>query len=132
MESNSHRSIFVGCDTSEIGYRLYEPFSRKIILSRDVVFDEDSSWNRSENSKGTISVPFLDVEEGTTSEQIKGSAKIDVSQVSTPFTSQSGEIQDASGPNSHREIKLSKSYAFTPQRWRNLNNVFTKLQCLHY
>lgn len=42
MENNNHKCIFVGYDTSEMGYRLYEPLSRKIILSKVVVFDEEA------------------------------------------------------------------------------------------
>ncbi|KAM2949706.1 hypothetical protein FF1_036572 [Malus domestica] len=45
LQENSHKCIFVGYGTSEKGYRLFDPISRKIILSRDVTFDESASWN---------------------------------------------------------------------------------------
>lgn len=43
LEENSHKCIFVGYGIYEKGYRLFDPKSRKIILSRDVHFDEDAS-----------------------------------------------------------------------------------------
>ncbi|CAL9003906.1 unnamed protein product [Prunus brigantina] len=44
LEENSHKCIFVGYGLCEKGYRLYDPKTRKIILSRDVYFDEEASW----------------------------------------------------------------------------------------
>ncbi|CAN6562150.1 unnamed protein product [Malus baccata var. baccata] len=38
-------NIFDGYGASEKGYRLFDPISRKIILSRDVTFDENNSWD---------------------------------------------------------------------------------------
>lgn len=37
LESNNHKCIFVNYFTSEKGYRLYEPLSKKIILSRNCI-----------------------------------------------------------------------------------------------
>ncbi|XP_068340488.1 uncharacterized protein [Pyrus communis] len=45
LEEKSHKCIFVGYDASEKGYRLFDSISRKIILSRDVTFDKNASWN---------------------------------------------------------------------------------------
>ncbi|KAI5341772.1 hypothetical protein L3X38_009647 [Prunus dulcis] len=43
LEENSYKCIFVGYGLCEKGYRVYDPRTRKIILSRDVHFDETAS-----------------------------------------------------------------------------------------
>ncbi|CAL9002440.1 unnamed protein product [Prunus brigantina] len=44
LEENSHKCIFVGYGLCEKGYRLFDPSTRKVILSRDVQFDENGLW----------------------------------------------------------------------------------------
>ncbi|KAL0544873.1 hypothetical protein IC582_020003 [Cucumis melo] len=41
----SEKYVFVGYDASSKGYTLYNPVTKKTIVSRDVVFDEEASWN---------------------------------------------------------------------------------------
>lgn len=36
--------IFIGYDDSSKAYRLIHPVSKKLIISRDVIFDEESAW----------------------------------------------------------------------------------------
>ncbi|KAM2852430.1 hypothetical protein PS2_028426 [Malus domestica] len=45
LEKSSNKGVFVGYGTSEKGHRVYNVLTQKIILSRDVIFDEDSMWN---------------------------------------------------------------------------------------
>ena len=47
----------MGYGTSEKGFRVFDPITKKIILSRDVVFDENGRWNWEANSKKYFSVP---------------------------------------------------------------------------
>ena len=37
--------MFVGYDASSKGYTLYNPNNNKVMVSRDVEFDEKASWN---------------------------------------------------------------------------------------
>lgn len=89
--------------------------ARRRSYSQEIVLDEDIYWNWSENSEGDVSVPILPKEEGTTSEHIEGTIEADDTQVSTPFTEESKDIQDAYGASSQRNVELSQSYDFTPQ-----------------
>ena len=43
LDDKSTKCIFIGYSTETKGYKLYDPTSKKIIVSRDVVFDEDSN-----------------------------------------------------------------------------------------
>ncbi|KAM1017140.1 hypothetical protein COP2_047964 [Malus domestica] len=45
LEKLSNKGVFVGYGTKEKGHRVYNLLAQKIILSRDVIFDEDSTWN---------------------------------------------------------------------------------------
>ncbi|CAB4035798.1 Hypothetical predicted protein, partial [Paramuricea clavata] len=40
-DSKTKKCIFVGYSISSKGYRLYDPKTRKLHISRDVLFDED-------------------------------------------------------------------------------------------
>ncbi|GKC39790.1 retrovirus-related pol polyprotein from transposon TNT 1-94, partial [Tanacetum coccineum] len=44
LEDKSQKFIFVGYCTQSKAYRLYDPTHEKIVVSRNVVFDESSSW----------------------------------------------------------------------------------------
>ncbi|GKA56164.1 indole-3-acetic acid-amido synthetase GH3.17 [Tanacetum coccineum] len=49
MEKRAVRCIFVGYDGQRKGWRCFDPTTRKCYTSRDVVFDEASSWWSSNN-----------------------------------------------------------------------------------
>ncbi|CAL2247830.1 unnamed protein product [Prunus armeniaca] len=57
LEENSHKCIFVGYELCEKGYMLFDPSIRKVILSRDVQFDENGSWKWENASEGEMTVP---------------------------------------------------------------------------
>ena len=45
LAGKSQKHVFIGYCTQSKAYRLYEPISKKINISRNVVFDEDACWN---------------------------------------------------------------------------------------
>jgi len=45
LDDKSGKFIFVGYDQSSRGYKLYNPENNKIVISRDVVFDEEGEWD---------------------------------------------------------------------------------------
>ena len=45
LEDKSMNCILLGVSDESKGYRLYDPVAKKIIVSRDVVFDKDCVWN---------------------------------------------------------------------------------------
>ena len=48
MDKKVVRCIFIGYDSQRKGWRCYDPTTRKCYTSRNVVFDESSSWWSSE------------------------------------------------------------------------------------
>ncbi|KAK4398435.1 Retrovirus-related Pol polyprotein from transposon TNT 1-94 [Sesamum angolense] len=45
LEEKTEKGIFLGYSTQSKGYRIYSLKTKKLIISRDVEFDEDAMWN---------------------------------------------------------------------------------------
>jgi len=45
LDDKIEKFIFVGYDQSSKGYKLYNPKNNKIVISWDVVFDEEGEWD---------------------------------------------------------------------------------------
>ncbi|KAJ4723526.1 Retrovirus-related Pol polyprotein from transposon TNT 1-94 [Melia azedarach] len=45
LDDKSESFIFIGYDSSSKGYKLYNPNNKKIVISRDVIFDEEGEWD---------------------------------------------------------------------------------------
>src|ERR1044072_5809073 len=48
LDHKSSRCIFIGFNKGVKGYKLWDPVKKKVVVSRDVIFDEQSMLNRSE------------------------------------------------------------------------------------
>jgi hypothetical protein len=46
--------VLLGVSAESKAYRLYDPMSQRIIVSRDVVFEEDKSWDWDKSHEGAI------------------------------------------------------------------------------
>ncbi|BBG92676.1 multidrug resistance-associated protein 9, partial [Prunus dulcis] len=69
LDSASNRCVFLGYGSCEKGYRLYNIATEKVIISRDVVFNEEASWDWNAQQECSVSVPLTEV----VSEKEKGS-----------------------------------------------------------
>ncbi|GJX04969.1 retrovirus-related pol polyprotein from transposon TNT 1-94 [Tanacetum coccineum] len=47
----NRKCVLLGVSDESKAYRLYDPVSKKIIVSRDVIFEEDESWNWANSSE---------------------------------------------------------------------------------
>ncbi|KAK4435331.1 hypothetical protein Salat_0696500 [Sesamum alatum] len=63
LDDKSARYVFIGYDQSPKGYKLYNPSSEKIVISRDVEFDEEDIWEWNDQNKNDRYSPFFDDEE---------------------------------------------------------------------
>ncbi|GJR31714.1 retrovirus-related pol polyprotein from transposon TNT 1-94, partial [Tanacetum coccineum] len=73
LDDRSEKHVFVGYDKRSKGYKLYNPVTKKVVVSRDVEFDEDGSWDWSigENERYDF-LPITDEEEtGESGEEVK-------------------------------------------------------------
>ncbi|XP_074351679.1 uncharacterized protein LOC141690813 [Apium graveolens] len=51
LEAKSHCCVFFGASEETKAHRLYDATSKKIIISQDVVFEEDGQWDWEKSSK---------------------------------------------------------------------------------
>ncbi|GJY66091.1 retrovirus-related pol polyprotein from transposon TNT 1-94 [Tanacetum coccineum] len=64
LDDRSKKHVFVGYDKQSKGYKLYNPVTRKVVVSRDVEFEEEGSWDWSiEENERYDFVPMIDEEE---------------------------------------------------------------------
>nr|GEY71933.1 putative copia-type polyprotein [Tanacetum cinerariifolium] len=54
LDDKSKKCVFLGVSKESKAYRLYDPVSIKIIVSRDVVFDEEASWDWEKSHKESV------------------------------------------------------------------------------
>lgn len=45
LDDRSDKCIFLGYDEESKAYKLYKPITKKVIISRDVLFKEEDSWD---------------------------------------------------------------------------------------
>ncbi|CAL5371264.1 unnamed protein product [Camellia sinensis] len=45
LDAKSFTCVLLGVSEESKAYRLYDPIAKKVVISRDVVFEEDKSWN---------------------------------------------------------------------------------------
>nr|KYP35468.1 Retrovirus-related Pol polyprotein from transposon TNT 1-94 [Cajanus cajan] len=53
LDDKSSKCVFLGVSEESKAYRLYNPSTKKIVISRDVIFAEDEVWNWNNTEKTT-------------------------------------------------------------------------------
>ena len=59
LDDKSVKCVLLGVSEESKAYRLYDPVSQKIIISRDVKFEEENSWDWDKSHEETI-IAYLD------------------------------------------------------------------------
>jgi len=49
LDDRSRKLVHLGTEPGSKAYRLLDPVNRKIVVSRDVVFDEEKGWDWNHN-----------------------------------------------------------------------------------
>ena len=61
LDDRSEKCIFVGYSETSKAYKLFNPITNKVVISKDVIFMEDKSWDWSQEINGSSAV-ILDEE----------------------------------------------------------------------
>ncbi|BBH04613.1 multidrug resistance-associated protein 9 [Prunus dulcis] len=111
LEENSHKCIFVGYGLCEKGYRLYDPKTRKIILSRDVYFDEEVSWKWENPSNADVGIPMPDGNQDT---------------AETEQRVLDEQSQRKIAPQGEEMLNETQRLDHTPHKWRSINDIMAQ------
>ena len=111
LQEASERCIFIGNSSMSKGYRLYNLKTKKVIISRDVVFDEKTSWNWQKEKVEDKTVPAIILEQNPTT---LAKNQCDSSTPSSPSST--------SSTTSHNSSSLSS----TPIKMRSLDDIFAR------
>ncbi|EOY04542.1 Uncharacterized protein TCM_019778 [Theobroma cacao] len=106
FDEKSEKYIFVGYCSQSKAYKLYNPISGKITISRDVVFNENARWIWNEENKEQ----HIQVLEDNTASTISSS--------STPRSS------NPSPPTSNESSSSSSSSETPPRKFRSLQEIY--------
>ena len=107
LDDKSEKHVFIGYDAKSKGYKLYNPKSKKTVVSLDVKFDEDDSWNWETREENYNFLPFGD----DNSNEIR----VDNQPPTSPRSP--ALVHDDSSPQSSPEI---------PQKMRSLQDIYAE------
>ena len=117
LDNRSRMLVHLGTEPGSKAYRLYDPTNRKIVVSRDVIFDENKMWNWRNNSKdsgGTFNVVYgtfgnrgINDDDVGRSETSDGSNKAIVTHDDTAETRDSEEEHDEVEDNEEDTLRRS-------------------------
>ena len=65
MDNKSLKCVLLGISEESKAYRLYDPLSQKVLISRDVIFNEEEIWPWDDSYAEEIQAPldWSDVDE---------------------------------------------------------------------
>ncbi|KAK4435163.1 hypothetical protein Salat_0679600 [Sesamum alatum] len=119
LDENSVKCIFVGYSLETKGYRFHNPEINKLVISRNVVFDEKSTWKWNEMQ---INEAIIQEDDEFTNQQTMEGNGIEDGENSYPSTHDSI-------PNLLSSASASSSSSGTPPRkWRSLTEIYEQTE----
>ncbi|CAL9002860.1 unnamed protein product [Prunus brigantina] len=113
LDAKSFKCILLGVSEESKAYRLFNPLSNKIIVSRDVVFEEDQQWNWDDGHKQAILAELEWETEEEAEVEVEGDGE------DSEANEESGETEPESdgGNISNEEISPREIRARRPPVW---------------
>ncbi|KAI5323637.1 hypothetical protein L3X38_032709 [Prunus dulcis] len=122
LDAKSTKAVFVGYATCEKGYRVFDPVTRKLLLSRDVVFDEGATWNWKEMTENSVvMVNYEDYPRNSKAE----SFETPVGNQNSGFISRDSVSYEESIKASSR-MENTQNFDHTPLKWRKLDDILAQ------
>ncbi|KAG9450495.1 hypothetical protein H6P81_010460 [Aristolochia fimbriata] len=109
LDDRGEKCIFVGYDSKTKAYKLYNPVTKRLIISRDVEFDEEDCWRWSEEEKNNKELFYNDDDNSGEEEESSGDQ--------TPPNSPAATIGEGSP-------RGSSSTGGVPMRTRSLSDIY--------
>ncbi|KAI5317658.1 hypothetical protein L3X38_037365 [Prunus dulcis] len=123
LDAKSVKGVFVGYAICEKGYRVFDPFTKKLIFSRAVVFDESMAWNWKAQTEMPIAVTNIQDQSRT----VIDPSLHEVIEVEDSYPSPciSSQIEDQER-NIHGTAEITRPYDHTPIKWRNISDILAQ------
>jgi hypothetical protein len=123
LDSKAEKGVFMGYGSCEKGYRVYILDSKKIVLSRSVVFDESRFWNWTENHMESVTQQLrfeCNKEESEVEEtNVDAAQNYDgIDQLSSPAN---GSVTE-----SVENISQGSSPSSTPVKLRSIEDIYNR------
>lgn len=83
LDDKSFPCIFLGVSDESKGYHLYDPISKKIVVSKDVVFEEEKAWDWGSNFKAQIDTELTWGDDGSDDESNEENEDVEQSEINT-------------------------------------------------
>ena len=125
----------MGYATCEKGYRVFDPITKKLILSRDIVFDEEAVWNWKMNTDQLISATG-NLAYGDTNTEINERRMQTPTLSTTHSPRRVSSIEDSTQSKtlilgesvniSNLDERDNQAFDHTPLKWKNLNEVLAQ------
>ncbi|KAJ8752089.1 hypothetical protein K2173_001764 [Erythroxylum novogranatense] len=129
LDEKSEKCVFIGYSTQSKAYKLYNPISGKVIISKDVMFNEAASWNFStanESSKSQLLTDYI-------SDQAPTALPISSPPENSPTISTSPANSQISSPSSSSNSTPSSSSSETPPRGkRSFREIYENFSFVLY
>ncbi|KAM1496365.1 hypothetical protein ACFXTO_030979 [Malus domestica] len=124
LEETSVMGVCIGYGTCEKGYRVLNPLTQKVLLSRDVIFDEHGRWDWEKHKVKEVCIPLSAIESSEVD-------KIDeMSESHEQEGSDGSQIQAGSSTvtaiGESSSSRVSAQYDDTPLRYRNLSEIYER------
>lgn len=117
FDEKGEKMLFVGYSDESKGYRLLNPENKKIVVSRDVIFDETTTWiwPQNESSLPTTIPDVFHMESGNNDQQISSSSTTNTSdEHNNTSSTESCSLSPHSSPSSSRSVCSSSARSDTP------------------
>ncbi|KAM1744384.1 hypothetical protein ACFX11_011278 [Malus domestica] len=113
LDDKSEKFIFIGYDSNSKGYKLYNPNNGKMVISRDVTFDEEGEWDFSSHASDLSFFPqFEEENEQGTMEQAREVQQESTTPPASPTSTNHGNSPasaSSSGSLNEREVPRTRS-----------------------
>lgn len=127
LDATSVKCIFLGYGTCERGYRLYNPKTNKIVISRDVIFDENSCWDQKSCAGNNVSIAVANGVHGDEKSNMKSEENDEDVECTKLLQDQHDQII-ASSSSQREQVNHTnpQEYDHTPFRSKSLNEVYER------
>ena len=113
LDDKGEKCIFLGYGDRTMGYKLYNPITKKVIMTRDVIFEEEDMWDWKEKISATEVELMLEEEESEEPREVQRE----------PQTPPHGSPSSSTGESSSSPSSSSSSDSSSSERPRKMRSL---------